>query len=608
MDNWYYSLFGSEFGPVSFETLCELAQTGQLAPDDLMKQGQDADWVAAGSIVGLFKDEPVDADPRALIHAAGAGSADEIDDPDIVRDFSDMDIKLIDSRTPIPTNRAPQYANSHVTASAPTANIRAEARPVPHRSTAAPESDREFDIDESLMKRTASTTSTRLTGTKAPSAARQVPSNPSGEHSFPPGRQNAGAYAAPPPTPDSPPLAARGIGMPGAQNRSAAAFPATPPMTSQPPLPPGFNPAQFAPAAIAPASVAAPPWNSVAGPMTAGPAPLFPPPVQVVVVSQAAPAPAHDRRASETPASDSPPAEGEEFLDEVLGVWDEEDDDDLPRSQRRKKALEDRWYCQIDGEEHGPIPFRQLKLTASAGRLTRGDLVRKGADGEWVPASAIRALFKVEDSRSKIDFDKIASSEGPVGVPSTPEPAPQSEAARPSAQIDTLIRGARLNAVAAPRSQAADKSDPAQLLRNPKVWMACGALLVGVMVWSVVKSQVQTAAERRWHTEFASVYENMQDLRKRKASQLEWLKLSKDANERVAPIMKEISSRTVRPETATNELMLAGSHILPMIGDSQKAEGPHERQFAARLKRAEAYLAGQPPPGMPPDDTPKVND
>jgi hypothetical protein len=53
-DQWYYKLFGAEFGPVSFDRIFELAGGGSLKPDDEIRQGPEGEWARADSIVGLF--------------------------------------------------------------------------------------------------------------------------------------------------------------------------------------------------------------------------------------------------------------------------------------------------------------------------------------------------------------------------------------------------------------------------------------------------------------------------------------------------------------------------------------------------------------------------
>ena len=58
MDNWYYKLFGDEFGPVTFEALVELAKGQTLAPDDEVRFGENGPWRRAGSMGQLMTHMP----------------------------------------------------------------------------------------------------------------------------------------------------------------------------------------------------------------------------------------------------------------------------------------------------------------------------------------------------------------------------------------------------------------------------------------------------------------------------------------------------------------------------------------------------------------------
>lgn len=53
-DQWFLRTFNQELGPVSFETLIELAHSGQLSSDDVVRLGASGPWRKAGSIARLF--------------------------------------------------------------------------------------------------------------------------------------------------------------------------------------------------------------------------------------------------------------------------------------------------------------------------------------------------------------------------------------------------------------------------------------------------------------------------------------------------------------------------------------------------------------------------
>ena len=54
------------------------------------------------------------------------------------------------------------------------------------------------------------------------------------------------------------------------------------------------------------------------------------------------------------------------------------------------------WFCRIGGEELGPLSAQQVKTMAAQGRLHPGDSIRRGADGQWMPASRVKGLFPAD--------------------------------------------------------------------------------------------------------------------------------------------------------------------------------------------------------------------
>lgn len=57
-DQWFCRVSGGQFGPVPFDAIVELAQTGHLSSGDEVRNSEDESWVAAGSIKGLFAEQP----------------------------------------------------------------------------------------------------------------------------------------------------------------------------------------------------------------------------------------------------------------------------------------------------------------------------------------------------------------------------------------------------------------------------------------------------------------------------------------------------------------------------------------------------------------------
>jgi hypothetical protein len=79
--------------------------------------------------------------------------------------------------------------------------------------------------------------------------------------------------------------------------------------------------------------------------------------------------------------------------------------------------MADEWFVQRDGQNFGPFSSAQLKQMTTSGRLLPVDLVTKGEDGRWVPASQIKGLFATSPA---------AASQLPPMPPPLPATAPSS--------------------------------------------------------------------------------------------------------------------------------------------------------------------------------------
>lgn len=64
------------------------------------------------------------------------------------------------------------------------------------------------------------------------------------------------------------------------------------------------------------------------------------------------------------------------------------------------------WFCNVGGQQYGPISIDDLKQWAQQGRLGRADLVWTEGMPNWVPASSVPDLF--------------AGGAVPVGYPAQP--------------------------------------------------------------------------------------------------------------------------------------------------------------------------------------------
>ncbi len=106
------------------------------------------------------------------------------------------------------------------------------------------------------------------------------------------------------------------------------------------------------------------------------------------------------------------------------------------KTPSKLQASDAGWYCQVMGEETGPLSSAQLKELAASGFLTPHVPVRKGVNGSWVPASRVRGLFPGASQ---------APAEGKAGLPAAPRPD-----SKPSSTSDPHAKRAKASASPAP--------------------------------------------------------------------------------------------------------------------------------------------------------------
>ena len=86
------------------------------------------------------------------------------------------------------------------------------------------------------------------------------------------------------------------------------------------------------------------------------------------------------------------------------------------------------WFCKIAGAKHGPYTPQQLKALAAGGKLHPEDLVRHGAEGQWVAAQRVKGLFAdapaakaAEAAPGKPGAKKAKGVSAPGGRPFVPK-------------------------------------------------------------------------------------------------------------------------------------------------------------------------------------------
>ncbi len=92
-DQWYYQLFGGEFGPVKLDEVAQMLTSGELGVDDLVRHGADGSWVVAGAV-------------SELKHAASSVAVNTAEVADDIDSFMLVDEQP--SRQPPPKSRQPE--------------------------------------------------------------------------------------------------------------------------------------------------------------------------------------------------------------------------------------------------------------------------------------------------------------------------------------------------------------------------------------------------------------------------------------------------------------------------------------------------------------------
>lgn len=73
-EQWFYQVFGEEFGPVPFESLKGMIEDGTITGDDLVREGESGEWRSAGRLNG-------DAEPEVLDDLDALLLVDETSEP-----------------------------------------------------------------------------------------------------------------------------------------------------------------------------------------------------------------------------------------------------------------------------------------------------------------------------------------------------------------------------------------------------------------------------------------------------------------------------------------------------------------------------------------------
>ena len=249
-----------------------------------------------------------------------------------------------------------------------------------------------------------------------------------------------------------------------------------------------------------------------------------------------------------------------------VDLKDEVDDDEKPPKPPAAAPKPDRWFCEIDGVEHGPLSFDELEMMAKHNRLSETSRVKLGDDGVW--KSAIAALPNA--------FREIQATQSQPAAVSKFEPPPKPKKSR------------------APRGPLID----VEKLKEQKyvlLGLLAAAILVPVAIF-VLPSLIGSSADE-YCKQLEEIYAEHKALRERKAPASAWAPLI----ERATPLAEEIESKFEKTsDSVEREVLFAGrDFLLNMLKDSQQKPTRNETQFTNHVKGARFLLNN---PGKTIDD------
>lgn len=247
--------------------------------------------------------------------------------------------------------------------------------------------------------------------------------------------------------------------------------------------------------------------------------------------------------------------------DDELDLRDDEDEEPTPQLQSAA-STSDRWFCRIDGVEHGPLTMSELMLMANHQRLSQTDTVREGDDGQWVAASSVALLFAGATKEKAPAASKFAA------------PAPAA-APRPKRQSGEPLFD--------------------RLAGNKIVVGAIAVLLVaglGVVAYSMFVPGSDPAEFHDIYQDLDEIWAEHKALRKRKADDAQWDDLISRAVEVQSEVIPRLEGSSAK---GTQELLAAvNDHLLPMLKNCRKSACDAEKKFAASMQSAQQLL-GAPP-------------
>ena len=104
-----------------------------------------------------------------------------------------------------------------------------------------------------------------------------------------------------------------------------------------------------------------------------------------------------------------------------------------------------RWYCQVLGEQLGPVPWSDLVELVRAGTVSESDLVRRDEQGAWEPAEKVVGLFRAvhqSDGSATVETTSTQTSASSVTGGGSKSPKRKVVVGTAEAAAEAIVRSA----------------------------------------------------------------------------------------------------------------------------------------------------------------------
>lgn len=264
----------------------------------------------------------------------------------------------------------------------------------------------------------------------------------------------------------------------------------------------------------------------------------------------------------------------DELIDDEL-IDDDDDEEELPQAPA---AATERWFCKIDGVEHGPLEFADLKAMATHRRLSPGDQVRLNDDGQWALATTVTGLFAGVGPAPSAASAPPTSPTPPMGGGSC---APSTGPSRP--KMTNMPKSKRVKAARGP--MFGDMGENKPIIIAMGVIGGLIALLVGINLMT------SGAASKEKYTILTDLYTQHKQLREKKASKAEWDALAAQVSGLQTTMVPELLKVAGSKNRKDQALLFAARDFLPkVIIDSRTKPSGNETQFKLLLDEAAKLL------------------